>query len=527
MELINTIFFYYVLPLLDVCTGGTAGIALNKLRQTGEALARPEQLEGLVKLIRTFATDEGVKDAGWAAEAQQLFRSTGSTWERARDTQPPLGVALAERFDQVLAWTQRIAGARSTPEVIEMARRAAEALLRCRATRLPIQSGEVEVQRIKPRESDTLSALLIPLPQGIEIYCASPEFAQLFGPEELRLAKLIQGQASVALDNARLWTELREREAHLQQLFSSVPAGVAVIDRQANVLQSNLRMSEMLGRSPQGRALVELLRSDDREWLEEALREADGTRQSHPELQLGLPDGRLLWGELSLQGLPGGDGRTILALADVSQRRLEQIAAFQEREGHLLASEVHDVLSQPLVALHLQLEALAIKNPTIATELRESAGAARLVLDDARSLIARLRSPQVESLRLSLALAEAVEELVDRSRTLVELELCGEVDSLAPLPTLFAYRIVVEALTNCGRHAAATHIRSRLSLRENSLRGIIADDGLGFTPTTSATGHFGLKIVRERAELLGGRLRLRSAPGRGTTVRFELPVDRS
>ncbi len=465
------------------------------------------------------------------ADARRLFRLTGTTWERSPSEKRPPGVALAERFDQVIHWSQAIASRHSSSEVLETARQAAEALLRCRCIRLPSSDSDREVRTVSPRESDTLSALLIPLSwakeQTEELYCSSRDLEEFFGPEEFRLAGLIQGQARVALSNAHLWTEIREREAHLQQLFSSVPAGIAVVDSYGIVLQDNPRLTEMLGCSPLNSELVEHLQPDDRRWFGEALQSLDSTGVLQRELRLNLPEGRSLWGELSLQRLPGSEKQAIVALADVSQRRLEQIAIFQDRERHMLASEVHDVLSQPLVALHLRLEALSSRHPEAQTALRDSAQTTRDVLDDARELISRLRSPHVEHLKLSLAIDDAVAAIIDLPTTDVRVDLGPGLDSLSPLVTLFAYRIVVEALTNCKRHSQADKVRLRLRLQKGWLCGTIADNGVGFCRDDAAPGHFGLRIVGERAELLGGRSLIRSASGRGTAVLFRLPTEQS
>ena len=474
----------------------------------------------------------GVSTEGERSEATRLFRLTGSTWERSSSPSARhLGVAVVERFDQVVSWTQTIASQASAHEVIEAARQAAESLLRCRAVRLSRARTQSEVTTLVPRESSTLSALAIPLPwaddPGTELYCFSEEAEDHFGAEELRLASLIQGQARVALSNARLWADLREREAHLEQLFSSVPAGIAVVDVGGIVRQANPRLEAMLDRSPLEQPLVGLFQSDDGIWLQSALRELRSGRMLQRELRVDLPDGRWLWGELSVQRLPGAEERAIVVLADVSQRRLEQIAVFQDRERHMLASEVHDVLSQPVVALQLHLEALAHKNPQVGAALKESAQTARDVLADMRGLIARLRSPHIERLGLSQAIEDAVEELVESASCQVGVELDPGVDSLPPLPTLFIYRMVAEALTNCGRHAHAKRVRLRLRVQGSKLRGIIADDGAGFSESQVASGRFGLRIVRERAELLGGRAWIRSAPGRGTAVLFHLPLARS
>lgn len=473
----------------------------------------------------------GVNAERERAEATRLFRLTGSTWERSSAAVALPGVAMAERFEQVVFWTQTIASQRSSQEVVEASRQASEALLRCRCLRLTSSRAQADVATVKPRESDTLSALAIPLPWAenprTELYCTSDESESHFGEQELRLAILIQGQARVALSNARLWSELQEREESFEHLFSNSPVGIAVLDKGGVVGQATPRLEAMLGRSPVHRELGEFLQPDDKSWLDKVLRELHLDRMPQRELRLHLPEGRLLWGELSLQRLPGPEEQIIVALADVSQRRLEQIAVFQDRERHMLAAEVHDVLSQPLVALQLQLEAVACQSPNLDVPLRDAARTARGVLHDTRSLIARLRSPQIERLRLSRAIEDAVEELIDRSSTQVGLEIDPGADGLPALSTLFAYRMVVEALTNCRRHARARRVRVRLYVKGTALRGLIADDGVGFSAEALAPGRFGLRIVAERADLLGGLARIRSAPGRGTAVFFYLPTARS
>lgn len=91
---------------------------------------------------------------------------------------------------------------------------------------------------------------------------------------------------------------------------------------------------------------------------------------------------------------------------------------------------------------------------------------------------------------------------------------------------MFAYRIVVEAVTNCGRHAHARKLRLGMRTRGAWLRGVVADDGAGFSKASVASGRFGLRVVRERAEHLGDRARIRSAPGHGTAVFSSCPSRR-
>ncbi len=519
------------LALLKVQQGqfeGASDLLKQALSQARSSAMRYEEALSLWEGAELARLSPGSGGQEMRDEAGRLFGQTGSSWECTSSMSQQPGVALADRFDQVVLWTQAIAAKRSVAEVVETARQAAEALLRCRAVRFPIHHSGNEVCKVLPPDSAGHSALTIPLPwageSGLELHCTSNGREGFFGDEELRLAQLIQGQAKVALTNAHLLAEVQEHESQLEQLFSSVPAGIAVIDGGGTVLKTNPRLVKMLGRDPMGSQLIELLEADDRPWFAEALGRLGQASALQRELRLELPEGRLLWGELSLQRLPGLEGRTIVTLSDVSQRRLEQIAVFQERERSMLSAEVHDVLSQPLVGLHMGLEALSLQHPEAQTALRSAAQNARDVLDDARVLIARLRSPQLTSLCLSQSIEEAVEELIDGQRTEVGLELDSALNSLPQLSTLFAYRIVVEALTNCQRHSRASRLRVRLRLIRDELQGIIADDGQGFTPQLVSPGRFGLRIVGERAELLGGHARVRSAPGGGTAVFFRLPV---
>ncbi len=89
-----------------------------------------------------------------------------------------------------------------------------------------------------------------------------------------------------------------------------------------------------------------------------------------------------------------------------------------------------------------------------------------------------------------------------------------------------AFYVAADALTNVARHARARQAIIRLSHQDSSAVLEVQDDGIGFDPTTRAGG-LGLRNMRERAFVAGGRLHLASTPGKGTSVRLELPVERS
>jgi signal transduction histidine kinase len=95
------------------------------------------------------------------------------------------------------------------------------------------------------------------------------------------------------------------------------------------------------------------------------------------------------------------------------------------------------------------------------------------------------------------------------------------------------YRVTQETLNNVGKHAGASRVTVSLAAENGSVRLRINDDGVGFDPVAAGKllgeGHFGLAGMRERVEMVGGRLNIDSAPGRGTTVDVEManrPVER-
>ena len=104
------------------------------------------------------------------------------------------------------------------------------------------------------------------------------------------------------------------------------------------------------------------------------------------------------------------------------------------------------------------------------------------------------------------------------------------VDVPTDLETL-AYRVVQEALTNCSKHAGASHVTLHVEADQHQLQVEVVDDGRGFESTQAREflrlGRVGLASMRERVELAGGTFTVRSSPGRGTTITAVLPLDMS
>jgi len=196
-------------------------------------------------------------------------------------------------------------------------------------------------------------------------------------------------------------------------------------------------------------------------------------------------------------------------------------------ERNRLALELHDVVSQKLFGLVLSAEAAATlldRDPAAAREqVTKVGGLAREALDELRSLVFELRPPDLER----DGLAEALRKHVEVLRRLHEREIALDAaDGLAgdPERDLQVLRIAEEALANALRHANAEHIAVSLDGAQRSLVLEVVDDGAGFDPSAAGlrSRRLGLTSMEERAERIGGRLEVRSAPGAGTRVRLEV-----
>jgi PAS domain S-box-containing protein len=206
-------------------------------------------------------------------------------------------------------------------------------------------------------------------------------------------------------------------------------------------------------------------------------------------------------------------------------RQASELASSSER-AHL-ARELHDSVTQALFAMTLvsrSIELLLPRDPAAArakfSELRELQ---REALAEMRSLIFELRPGSIERDGLSQALkthATAVE-----SRVGLPIRLEVDLEERLPLEveeTL--YRVAQEALHNVVRHAGAKLAEVRLEHVPGWARLTVQDDGRGFDAAGIPEGHLGVAGMRTRAERVGGRFRLDSAPGEGTTVTVELRV---
>jgi signal transduction histidine kinase len=210
-------------------------------------------------------------------------------------------------------------------------------------------------------------------------------------------------------------------------------------------------------------------------------------------------------------------------------QQVADLAVAQERLR--IAHEVHDGIAQVLGYVNTKVQAANAylsqgKSDEAGSQLHELAVAARDAYGDLRESLVNLRTlPSAER-----SVASVIEEYLDRWKAAsgVSTQLTIDPDlRIPPGIELQLIRIVQEALTNVRKHARATAAKVDIRRRDGNIVASITDDGVGFNTearTRSDFPRFGLSTMRERAESVGGRLRVLSNPGTGTTVAFELPV---
>ncbi len=209
--------------------------------------------------------------------------------------------------------------------------------------------------------------------------------------------------------------------------------------------------------------------------------------------------------------------------------RSSGLGAAEERNR--LAREIHDTLAQGLSATALQLESAdalldaGSNAERVRSPLRRALSLTQSNLEEARRSVLDLRAAPLENRQLS----EALKALVDRWEAETGIGArYSDVNGSRPLPPRVEaalYRICQEALANVARHAEAGRVSVRLVATPDQVQLSVEDNGRGFDPSCVPGDRHGLVGMRERAQMLGGTLEVRSVLGEGTLVEASVPLE--
>jgi two-component system nitrate/nitrite sensor histidine kinase NarX len=254
------------------------------------------------------------------------------------------------------------------------------------------------------------------------------------------------------------------------------------------------------------------------------------------DLRVQTLDGREIWASVTGAPMRAPDGQVtggVVVTRDVTARReLERrlqahiAQAATEAERARLARELHDTVTQELYSASLMAEALPRVWAQHPDEAERALGQLHAItksgLATMRLLLLELRPDGLEEMTLPTLLQLLLSAMRTRAGVPLSLDSVGDEDSWSLVPqavTRAFYRTAQEAVTNAVKYASANQILVRLRRgRRGSLHMEIEDDGAGFDKNTIAAGHFGLKMMRERAQEVGAIVRIESEAGQGTRV---------
>ena len=333
---------------------------------------------------------------------------------------------------------------------------------------------------------------------------------------------------------------------HIYRVFlERMSEGAAVLGRDHTVLHCNRGFAGLLGARLQsviGSPLQDLVWPDDQARLHALLRLA-AQRNCRGEIRLRSQQGAPVPVQFSLNPLPLKTRAVCLIVSDLSEvKRAEQelqasserfrnlaarLLSVREEERTRIAREVHDELGQSLTAVRMDLSWLARRlspgNGQLLGRIRSTLQLADSTIQSARRISTELR-PGILDLGLAAALEWQVREFQARTGIRCRLRLRDQ-KVVGPEVSTVLFRIFQEALTNILRHAGATRAEVVLKKQPDGLVLRIGDNGRGFDPANSSSSKsLGLLGMRERAAILGGRVDISSAPGKGTRVTAWIPL---
>ena len=361
--------------------------------------------------------------------------------------------------------------------------------------------------------------------------------------------KLVGEMLVQFLMRQRAEVALRGSEQRLRRITDNMLDLIAQLDRQGLFTFASPSYKTALGydaRDLVDRPLADYVHPDERQAVA-AMVEVGHTRaQGAIEARYRRADGSYVWMESVANSLDDEQGNlvgTVVASRDITDRKRAEEQRMRERramaileERERLARELHDSIGQSLGYVKLQSlaarDALARGDAPAADALlkRLIEGAQdtqTIVRQDIRSLFTR----PLDNTDFLAALSRHIEHYRQDCPVDVELALPAGVSDVQLPPDTGAQllRIIQEALSNVRRHSGARRVRIALEVSDGYVEALIDDDGYGFDVDDAkrqTEQHFGLDIMRARAQDIGGELQVVSRPGAGTQVKVRVPARR-
>jgi two-component system sensor histidine kinase UhpB len=201
---------------------------------------------------------------------------------------------------------------------------------------------------------------------------------------------------------------------------------------------------------------------------------------------------------------------------------MRRVLVAQEAERRRVAQELHDEIGQNLTAAVLELNRVREGGVVLGDALDDAQGLARDSLDTLSEITARLRPATFDDLGLASALQSLAADSERRTGVEVETVVDGALNVVDPDAELVLYRVAQEALMNSLRHGACSRVAIELRRENGAVLLRVTDDGAGLGDAMSGAG---IRGMRERSAMIGGRLRFSTPSSGGTSVELVVPQE--
>ena len=237
-----------------------------------------------------------------------------------------------------------------------------------------------------------------------------------------------------------------------------------------------------------------------------------------------------------LEYLAGDLNQVTRLLESAKNRQLLglKIILAQEEERKRIAREIHDGLAQTMANVVLRteiMERMMTKQAysAVREELYDLKGQVRGGIEEVRKIIFNLRPMALDDLGLVPTLRKFVQDYEEKSKIRTKFELIGKDMRLPSGMEVAVYRLVQEAFSNVMKHAQASHVTLELTMQQQMVKIVVADNGVGFIvdhidKRSERANRYGLMGMRERVDLLEGRMDIESSVGAGTKLSMVIPI---
>lgn len=332
------------------------------------------------------------------------------------------------------------------------------------------------------------------------------------------------------------WVWLLEPESEEPYLAAAQNLPPALADNPAEMEGTCYCLDTFKARNLEGAANVNMVTCSRLKWL----RKGTAGLRYHASIPLYANDRKM--GVLNLASrdwreLTAGELELLYTIGDMLGIALERAQLFDRstqlgavEERNRLAREIHDTLAQDLAGLTLQLESADVlleakrDSQKVRQIVQQALQMSRQSLEEVQRSVLDLRAAPLVDRSLPEALADLVQDGEAQGDLKITFTTTGLQRPLSSRLEIALYRIVQEGVRNIIQHAGAGQAAVELVVTPEEIQLFITDDGRGFDTNNHPHDCFGLIGINERVNLLGGTLRLESAPGEGTRLEVKIPI---